>query len=75
VGRREVLDEVEVLLVCEDSAGVHQEVEADLEIVAEAEAVVVVGHSRVGEEDQGEALAREVVVSEEEDDSMSPPRI
>lgn len=60
----EMEGEAEELLVGADLVEVHREVEVVL--VIEAEAEVLVDHSPVEGEDQGEALAREVVASEEE---------
>jgi hypothetical protein len=64
----EVVREEEELLVVAESAGVHQEVEEDLEIADEAEVEVV--RSPAAEVDREEDLVREEVVSEEEDENM-----
>ncbi len=60
--------EVEELLVDVDLAGAHQEVEVDLEIVAEVEEVV--DHFPVEGEDQGGASAQGEVASEGEDECI-----
>lgn len=64
----EGVGEVEQLRVDVDLAGVHQEVEAGLEIVAEVEEQV--DHFRVEGEDQGVASAPEEVASEGEAESI-----
>ena len=60
--------EVEQVLVDVDLAGVHQEVEVGLEIVAEVEELV--DRSQVEGEDQGVASAPEEVASEGEAESI-----